>query len=187
VSGEAILPFFRTSLGVEDKGSAAGFDPVTAADRAAEVAMRTLIKRNFPAHGVVGEEYGNERADAEYVWVLDPIDGTRAFVSGRPTFGTLIALLDGDTPIVGIIDQPVTRERWIGRTLFGSARYDLPIALGAYGSPLPKRVPQSYSILEPIDTSGDPDDPDAVEKVRAETHRAIETRLRDVRAKQLAE
>jgi 1-acyl-sn-glycerol-3-phosphate acyltransferase len=81
----------------------------------------------------------------------------------------------------------VTRERWIGRTLFGSARYDLPIALGAYGSPLPKRVPQSYSILEPVDTSGDPDDPEAVEKVRAETYRAIETRLREVRAKQLAE
>src|SRR5262245_33153569 len=65
VSGEAILPFFRTSLGVEDKGSAAGFDPVTAADRAAEIAMRTLIKESFPEHGIVGEEYGNERTDAE--------------------------------------------------------------------------------------------------------------------------
>ena len=65
VSGQAILPFFRTSVGVEDKGSAAGFDPVTAADRAAETAMRTLIKRSFPEHGIVGEEYGNERQDAE--------------------------------------------------------------------------------------------------------------------------
>jgi myo-inositol-1(or 4)-monophosphatase len=82
VSGDAILPFFRTSLGVEDKGSAVGFDPVTQADRAAENAMRGLIKRNFPEHGIVGEEYGNERADAEYVWVLDPIDGTKSFISG---------------------------------------------------------------------------------------------------------
>jgi 1-acyl-sn-glycerol-3-phosphate acyltransferase len=79
----------------------------------------------------------------------------------------------------------VTRERWIGRTLFGSSRYDLPVAFGAYGTPLPKRVPQSYSVLEPIDTSGDPDDPEIVERVRAETYRAIETRLREVRAKQL--
>ena len=84
---EKILPFFRTSLGVEDKGSAAGFDPVTAADRAAEVTMRTLIKRNFPEHGIVGEEYGNERTEAEYVWVLDPIDGTKSFISGMPTWG----------------------------------------------------------------------------------------------------
>ena len=92
VSGDAILPFFRTSLGVEDKGSAVGFDPVTQADRAAENAMRALIKRNFPEHGIVGEEYGNERADAEYVWVLDPIDGTKSFISGMPAWGSLIAL-----------------------------------------------------------------------------------------------
>src|SRR5437588_9669575 len=87
VSGEAILPFFRTSLGVEDKGSASGFDPVTAADRAAEIAMRTLIKRSFPEHGIVGEEYGNEHAEAEYVWVLDPIDGTKSFITGMPAWG----------------------------------------------------------------------------------------------------
>jgi len=84
VAGEAILPFFRTSLGVEDKGSALGFDPVTAADRAAENAMRALIKRNFPEHGIVGEEYGNENSDAEYVWVIDPIDGTKSFITGMP-------------------------------------------------------------------------------------------------------
>src|SRR4029077_2279454 len=82
VSGEAILPFFRTSLGVEDKGSAAGFDPVTAADRAAEAAMRALIERSFPEHGIVGEEHGSVRTDAEYVWFLDPIDGTKSFISG---------------------------------------------------------------------------------------------------------
>ena len=88
---------------------------------------------------------------------------------------------------IGIDDMydVVTRERWIGRTLFGSARYDLPVALGLYGTPLPKRVPQTYAVLEPIDTSGDVDDPDVVERVRADTYRAIETRLRDVRAKQI--
>ncbi|WP_275431707.1 inositol monophosphatase family protein, partial [Klebsiella pneumoniae] len=80
-SGDAILPFFRTSLSVENKARGAAFDPVTAADRAAETAMRTLIRRHFPDHGVIGEEFGDERTNAEYVWVLDPIDGTKSFIS----------------------------------------------------------------------------------------------------------
>ena len=83
-SGDAIKPFFRTSLSVDDKGGAGGFDPVTAADRAAESAMRALIRRTFPGHGVVGEEFGEEKPDAELVWVLDPIDGTKSFISGMP-------------------------------------------------------------------------------------------------------
>ena len=74
VSGETILPFFRTALSIQDKGRAGGFDPVTAADHAAETAMRALIRRTFPDHGIIGEEFGKDRADAEYVWVLDPID-----------------------------------------------------------------------------------------------------------------
>ena len=124
VSGDAILPFFRTSLGVEDKGSAAGFDPVTAADRAAENAMRTLIKRNFPEHGIVGEEYGNERTDAEYVWVLDPIDGTKSFISGMPAWGSLIALTRNGEPVFGMMHQPFIRERFTGDG--GAARYRGP-------------------------------------------------------------
>ena len=96
--------------------------PVTIADRTAEQAMRAVLAERFPDHGVLGEEFGLDRPEARLRWVLDPIDGTRAFITGRPTFGTLIALLDGETPIVGIIDQPVTGERWIGavgrRTLF---------------------------------------------------------------------
>src|SRR5207237_8947661 len=111
VSGEAILPFFRTSLGVEDKGSAAGFDPVTAADRAAENTIRSLIKRNFPEHGIVGEEYGNERSDAEYVWVLDPIDGTKSFITGMPAWGSLIALTHRGEPAHGMLLQPLIRAR----------------------------------------------------------------------------
>jgi myo-inositol-1(or 4)-monophosphatase len=114
VSGEAILPFFRTSLGVEDKGQARGFDPVTAADRAGETAMRTLIRRTFPDHGIMGEEFGAERPDAEYVWVLDPIDGTKSFISGMPAWGTLIALTRLGEPVFGMMHQPFIRERFAG-------------------------------------------------------------------------
>jgi len=92
VAGEAILPFFRTTLGVENKSKSGVFDPVTAADRAAEQAMRTVIRKAFPQHGIVGEEFGSEREDAEYVWVLDPIDGTKSFIAGFPIWGTLIAM-----------------------------------------------------------------------------------------------
>jgi myo-inositol-1(or 4)-monophosphatase len=114
VSGEAILPFFRTSLGVEDKNAGGAFDPVTAADRAAEVAMRTLIQRNFPSHGIIGEEFGGERTDAEFVWVLDPIDGTKSFISGLPAWGTLIALTHRGVPVLGMMHQPFMRERFSG-------------------------------------------------------------------------
>jgi myo-inositol-1(or 4)-monophosphatase len=114
VSGETILPFFRTALTVEDKGRSGSFDPVTAADHAAETAMRTLIRRTFPDHGIIGEEYGKERADAEYVWVLDPIDGTKSFISGMPNWGTLIALLRSGEPVYGMMSQPFTRERFSG-------------------------------------------------------------------------
>src|SRR5215475_8783404 len=114
VSGEIILPFFRSALTVEDKGRNGSFDPVTAADHAAETAMRTLIRRTFPDHGIIGEEYGRERPDAEYVWVLDPIDGTKSFISGMPAWGTLIALLRSGEPVFGIMNQPFIRERFSG-------------------------------------------------------------------------
>ena len=87
---------------------------MTVADRAAELAMRELIERRFPDHGIVGEEFGRVREDAEFVWVLDPIDGTKSFISGVPLFGTLIALTGNGHPILGIIDQPISRERWVG-------------------------------------------------------------------------
>lgn len=124
VSGDAILPFFRTSLGVENKGGAGTFDPVTAADRAAETTMRTLIRQTFPGHGIIGEEFGNERTDAEYVWVLDPIDGTKSFITGMPAWGTLIALTRGGVPVYGMMHQPFTRERFTGDGL--GARYRGP-------------------------------------------------------------
>ena len=124
VAGQAILPFFRTSLSVEDKSHGGRFDPVTAADRAAEGAMRELIRRTFPEHGVVGEELGSERTDAEYVWVLDPIDGTKSFISGMPAWGTLIALTRFGEPVYGMMCQPFTRERFTGDR--GAARYRGP-------------------------------------------------------------
>jgi histidinol-phosphatase len=111
-AADVIRPFFRAAIPADIK---ADQSPVTVADRNAELAMRAVLRRLCPECGILGEEYGLERPEARLRWVLDPIDGTRAFVSGRPTFGSLIALLDGDAPLVGIIDQPVTRERWIGR------------------------------------------------------------------------
>ena len=114
VSGEVILPFFRSAIGAEDKSRGGVFDPVTEADRGAEAAMRRLIAQTFPAHGVIGEEYGRDRPDAEYVWVLDPIDGTKSFISGLPTWGTLIGLMHRGRPVYGMMAQPFTRERFYG-------------------------------------------------------------------------
>ncbi|HYF55345.1 MAG TPA: histidinol-phosphatase [Salinarimonas sp.] len=113
LSGQAILPFFRTALSPDNK-AVGGFDPVTEADRAAEAAMRQVIRRTLPTHGIVGEEFGNENEDAEYVWVLDPIDGTRAFIAGLPTWGTLIGLTRAGHPAYGMMHQPFTGERFFG-------------------------------------------------------------------------
>jgi myo-inositol-1(or 4)-monophosphatase len=112
------MPHFRAPLIVENKDAAnaksKGFDPVTIADRAAEAAMRKLIGETYPEHGIVGEEYGAERAEAEFVWVLDPIDGTRSFISGLPLWGILIGLLQNGRPILGMMAQPFTGERFAG-------------------------------------------------------------------------
>ena len=123
-SGETIVPFFRTAIGVENKGRAREFNPVTEADRAAEAVMRKLIKENFPKHGVVGEEFDDEHPDAEYVWVLDPIDGTKSFIAGFPIWGTLIALLHHGAPVYGMMHQPFIGERFSGDG--GAARYRGP-------------------------------------------------------------
>ncbi|MDO8875627.1 MAG: histidinol-phosphatase [Pseudolabrys sp.] len=122
-SGQTILPFFRTALAVENKLSR-GFDPVTAADRAAEDAMRSMIRKTFPEHGILGEEYGSEQTDAEYVWVLDPIDGTKSFISGMVAWGTLIGLMRFGEPVYGMMHQPFTRERFAGDS--GAANYRGP-------------------------------------------------------------
>jgi myo-inositol-1(or 4)-monophosphatase len=122
-SGEIILPFFRTALAIENK-KLGGFDPVTAADRAAEDTMRALIAKNFPEHGIFGEEFGAVRTDAEYVWVLDPIDGTNSFITGMVAWGTLIGLMRFGEPVFGMMHQPFTRERFTGDG--GAASYSGP-------------------------------------------------------------
>ncbi len=110
-AGAAALRHFRTAFTVDDKADAS---PVTVADREAEAEMRALIGRAFPDHGIVGEEYGTERTGASHVWVLDPIDGTKSFVTGRPMFGALIALCRDGQPILGVIDCAAMGERWVG-------------------------------------------------------------------------
>lgn len=111
-SGDFIRPFFRQeNLVIETKSDES---PVTRADRGAEELMRGMIARNFPTHGVLGEEFGGDRVDAEFVWVLDPIDGTKSFITGVPLFGTLIALLHRGQPVLGIIHQPVLQQLLIG-------------------------------------------------------------------------
>ena len=111
-SGDFIRPLFADpTVAVDTKSDAS---PVTAADRGAEQLMRGLIAKTFPTHGIIGEEFGPERADAEFVWVLDPIDGTKSFISGVPLFTTLIALLHRGQPVLGAIHQPVLRQLAIG-------------------------------------------------------------------------
>lgn len=113
------LSYFRSGLGVDSKDDDS---PVTIADREAEMVMREAIDVAFPTHGIIGEEHGIKDGDAEFVWVLDPIDGTQSFATGKPLFGTLIALLHEGNPVLGVIDMPALNERWLGvqgqQTLF---------------------------------------------------------------------
>lgn len=144
-AGAIIRPHFRAPLCVEAKGDDS---PVTIADRDAEAALRALILSHFPAHGVMGEEHGTLNGEAEYLWVLDPIDGTRAFVTGRPLFGTLIGLLHRGRPVLGVIDQPVTGERWIG--LAGEAtRFRGPFGGQAGCRPCPRLAEAELSCTSP--------------------------------------
>ena len=106
-----VTNYFRSNIKILDKEN---LTPVTAADREAETAIRIVLESECPKHGILGEEFGSHNLDAEYVWIIDPIDGTKAFVTGKPLFGTLIALCKNGSPVLGIIDQPILKERWIG-------------------------------------------------------------------------
>lgn len=114
-AAEVTLPHFRSGLAVDNKHGDYVFDPVTAADRDAEQAIRTLIGKHYPSHGIFGEEHGREAGTSPLHWVIDPIDGTRSFISGVPLWGTLIALNDGTRPVIGVMDQPYIGERFVGR------------------------------------------------------------------------
>jgi len=111
LSGALIRPYFRSGLGAEQKVDES---PVTAADRGAEMVLREALAQAFPHYGIIGEEFPAVNESARYVWVIDPIDGTRAFITGRPSFCTLLGLLEDGVPVFGAIDQPVTGERWMG-------------------------------------------------------------------------
>ena len=124
----AIVPHFRAGLNHERKADAT---PVTLADRAAEEAMRKILTAEVPQDGVVGEEFGASEGRSGRQWVLDPIDGTTAFLAGRATFGTLIALLVEGFPVLGLIDQPVLQERWLGVAGQGTTLNGLPVATRA--------------------------------------------------------
>jgi myo-inositol-1(or 4)-monophosphatase len=115
-AGAVIRPYFRVRLDVDDKGAAKGsiFDPVTAADREAEHAIRAVIDRERPGDGILGEEFGEKEGTSGRRWVLDPVDGTRAFINGRHEWGSLIALEEGGRSVLGIVDQPVLGERFTG-------------------------------------------------------------------------
>ena len=122
LAGEQILPRFRVAIGLENKSKDGGYDPVTVADREAEAAIRREIRRVYPDHGILGEEHGLDAGTSSYTWVIDPIDGTRAFVLGQLHWGTLIALNDGKAPIVGIMRQPYTGETFLGSAAVAELR-----------------------------------------------------------------
>jgi histidinol phosphatase-like enzyme (inositol monophosphatase family) len=110
-SADVIKKYFRSPMNIESKSD---FSPVTIADKKTEEIMRDLIMREFPDHGIIGEEFGSINEKAEYVWVLDPIDGTKSFISGALSFGTLISLLKNGQPLIGVINQPILNEFVVG-------------------------------------------------------------------------
>lgn len=110
-AGVIARQYFRTGIAIDTKSDDT---PVTRADREIEARLRALVAEHRPQDGIVGEEYGNQPSKSGYTWVFDPIDGTKSFTIGRPTFGTLIGLCKDDVPILGVIDQPILKERWLG-------------------------------------------------------------------------
>jgi histidinol phosphatase-like enzyme (inositol monophosphatase family) len=145
----AILPLFRADHGLVDKGGAKGFDPVTEADKGAERAIRQLIAERYPEHGVIGEEYGEDRPDAEWVWVLDPVDGTRAFIAGLPLWCTLIGLRHEGRPVLGSIGQSYLGELYIGHA--GGSR------LMSRGTSRPLKVRPCPRLTDAIIATTDPE------------------------------
>ena len=145
----AILPLFRGDHGLDNKKGPGGFDPVTEADKGAERAIRQMVAARYPDHGFIGEEYGEDRPDAEFVWVLDPVDGTRAFIAGLPLWCTLIGLRRQGTPVLGSIGQPYIGELYIGHA--GGAR------LISRGGERPLKVRPCPELRQAIIATTDPE------------------------------
>ncbi|MEO0372605.1 MAG: inositol monophosphatase family protein, partial [Pseudomonadota bacterium] len=163
----AILPYFRAEGLIAETKETQQFDPVTEADRAAERAMRAILRDQRPSDGILGEEYGETQGDSGLTWVLDPIDGTRGFLSGTPTWGVLIAVSDDNGPIYGLIDQPYTGERFEG----GLGRHEMAGPLG----PRELRVRGDRALDEAILFSTFPEVGSAVE---AAAFRAVADRVK---------
>src|ERR1700761_8763442 len=149
-SADVILPLFRAEHGIENKSQRGDYDPVTAADKGAEAEIRRLIAARYPEHGVIGEEMGEDRPGADFVWVLDPVDGTRAFVAGLPVWTTLIALRFEGEPVLGSIGQPFLGEVFVGHA--GATR----LVTSAGETPLKTRkgVPLREAIIATTDAEG---------------------------------
>jgi histidinol phosphatase-like enzyme (inositol monophosphatase family) len=145
----AILPLFRGEHGLDNKKGPAGFDPVTEADKSAERAIRAMVAARYPDHGFIGEEYGEDRPDAEFVWVLDPVDGTRAFIAGLPLWCTLIGLRHQGRPVLGSIGQSYIGELYIGHA--GGAR------LISRGQTRPLKVRPCPNLTQAIIATTDPE------------------------------
>lgn len=163
-AADVAVPIFRSGCGHEDKDAGTGFDPVTEADRGAEAAIRRLIASRFPDHGVVGEEYGDDRPDAEFVWVLDPVDGTRAFISGLPLWTTLIGLRREGRLVLGAVGAPALGEVFVGGP--GGAR------LVREGASTPIRTRRCAALDEATISTTDPELFDARRRAGWDTLRA---------------
>jgi histidinol phosphatase-like enzyme (inositol monophosphatase family) len=167
IAGRAILPHFRQAIAVENKKLGRGYDPVTIADRAAEQAIRDEIARVYPGHGVLGEEHGKLESRDGFTWVIDPIDGTRAFVIGLLHWGVLLALNDGTRPVIGVMHQPYVGETFVGSPLGAELRRG--------GATRPLKTRRCAELKDAIVCATDPamfSDPDESEAFRAVTGRA---------------
>jgi myo-inositol-1(or 4)-monophosphatase len=169
-SGDVILPFFRSGMNIIDKSAGKGFDPVTEADRSAELVIRRLIRERFPNHGVQGEEFGLEDSESPYRWIIDPIDGTKAFISGLPLWGTLVGLSKDGAPVYGMMHQP-----WIGELFLGDGASASLTARGAKRR-LVTRACESLAAATLSTTS-----PSIITGKDAEAYKAVEARVRLVR------
>lgn len=147
-AGKIIRPYFRapldTALDIESK---ADDSPVTIADKAVEEHLRAIITQRRPNDGIIGEEFGVKDSKNQYDWVLDPIDGTKSFIAGRPSFGTLIALCENGVPILGIIDQPILKERWVGATGLATTFNGTPVTTRDCNDMANARVISTHPIM----------------------------------------
>ncbi|MFP4313439.1 MAG: inositol monophosphatase family protein [Alphaproteobacteria bacterium] len=148
-AGEIIKKYYRTPFNIEQKGD---MSPVTVADRAVEKRLREILEDRRPQDGILGEEFGRKESQSGLTWVIDPIDGTKSFMIGRPTFGTLIALCEDDVPKLGVIDQAISAERWVGvrgeETIFYSDLNARPPAPSELSPPAGGRIKVGVEIAK---------------------------------------